>query len=86
MTYRSYQKLSHYPHVSDRPSEPTWNSADYDKLYNIYPVLNMVQDSFAESYKPRKSQTTDKGMISFKDRLSYVHYLPTRLIKRVTKV
>ena len=46
MTCRRYQKLTQYLHVSDRANEPAQNSADYDKLYKIHPVLNIVQDSF----------------------------------------
>ena len=38
------------------------------------PVLKMVQDSFAESYKPGQNQTNE-GMIAFKGRLSYVTLL-----------
>ena len=46
----------------------------------------MVQDSFAESYKPGQNQTIDEGMIAFKGRLSYVQYLPAKPIKRGIKV
>ena len=42
MTCRRFQKLTQYLHVSDRANEPAPNSADYDQLYNIHPVLNMV--------------------------------------------
>ena len=86
MTCRKYQKLTQYLHVSDRANEPAWNSANYDKLYKICLVLNMVQYSFAESYKPGQNQTFDDGMIAFKDRLSYVQYLPAKPIKRKIKV
>ena len=82
MTCRRYQKLTQYLHVSDRDNEPAQNSADYDKLYKIHPVLN----SFAESYKPGQNQTIDEGMIAFKGRLNYVQYLPAKLIKRGIKV
>ena len=40
----------------------------------VLPVLNMVWDSFAESYKPGQNQAIDEGMIAFKGRLSYVQY------------
>ena len=86
MTCRRYQKLIQYLHVSDRANDPAQNSADYDNLYKIHPVLNMVQDSFAESYKPGQNQTTDEGMIAFKGRLSYVQYLPAKPIKTGIKV
>ena len=42
MTCRRYQKLTKYLHVSDIANEPASNSADYDKLYKIHPVLNKV--------------------------------------------
>ena len=42
MTCRRYQRLTLYLHVFDRANEPAQNSADYDKLYNIHAVLNMV--------------------------------------------
>ena len=66
VTCKRYQKLTQYLNVSDRANEPAQNSADFDKLYKIHPVLNMVQDSFAENYKPGQNQTTDEGMIAFK--------------------
>ena len=86
MTYRRYQKLTQYLHVSNRANEPAQNSADYDKLYKIHPVPNMVQNSFAECYKPGQNQLIDKGRITFKGRLSYVQYLPVKPIKRGIKV
>ena len=63
-----------------------WNSADYDKLYKIHPVLNMVQDSLAESNKPGQNHTIYESMIAFKGRLSYVQYLPAKPINRGIKV
>ena len=50
MTCKRFQKLTQYLHVSNMTNEPAWNSADYDTLYKIHTVLNMVWHSFAESY------------------------------------
>ena len=78
MICRTYQKLTQYLHVSDRANEPAQNSAYYDKLYKIHPVLKMVQDSFAESYKPGHNQTIDEGMITLRaDLVMYNIYLKT---------
>ena len=82
MTCRRYQKLTQYLHVSGRSNEPAWNTADYDKLYKIHPVLNMVQDSFAKSHKPGQNQTIDEGMMAIKGRLSCVQCLPAKPIRR----
>ena len=46
----------------------------------------MVQDSFAESYKPGQNQTIDEGMVAFKGRLSYVQHLLAKPIKRGIKI
>ena len=82
MTFRKYQKLTQYLHVFDRANEPAQNSADYDKMYKIHPVLHMVWDSFAESYRPGQNQTIDEDMIAFKGELVYIQYLPSKPIKR----
>ena len=60
MTYKRYQNLTQYLHLSDRANEPAQNTADYDKLYKIHPVFNMVKDSFAECYKPGQNQTINE--------------------------
>ena len=52
----------------DRANEPGLNSADFDKLYKIFPVLNVICDSFADSYKPGQNQTVE-GVIALKGRL-----------------
>ena len=69
-----------------RVNEPTQDSADYDKIYKICSVLNMVWDSFSESYRSGQNQTIDEGMDAFKGRLSYVQYLLANPIKRGNKV
>ena len=46
----------------------------------------MLQESFAESYKPGQKQTTDEGVTASKGRLSYVQYLPAKPTKREIKV
>ena len=80
------QKLTQCLDVSDEDSDPAQNNADYDPLYKIHPVLNMVWDSFAESYQPGQNQTIDEDMIAYKGRHSYVKYLPAKPIKRGIKV
>ena len=49
-------------------------------------MLNIIQNSFAECYKPGQKQTVDKAMIAFKGRLSYVQYIHVKPIKRGIKV
>ena len=73
-------------HVSDRPNEPSPNSTDYDKLYKIHPMFNLVQDSLLKATSLNKIKKIDEGMIAFKSGLGYVQYLPAKSIKKGTKV
>ena len=85
MPVKRYQKLCQYLHVSDRANEPN-HQDNYDKLYKIWPVLTMTQNSFKECYKPGKHQTIDDAMIAFKGCLSYIQYLPAKPIKHGIKL
>ena len=64
MTLKRYEKLMQYLHVSDRATEPTGQNCD--KLYKIWPVLEMVQESFKAHYNPDKNQMVDEVMIGFR--------------------
>ena len=86
MSRARFERLTRYLHVSDRENEPGRNEPNYDKLYKIRPVLEMVQQSFARYYKAGQNQTIDEGMIAYKGRLSYIQYLPAKPIKRGIKV
>ena len=77
VTLKRYEKLMQYLHVSQRASEPT--GQNHDKFYKIWPVLEMVQESFRAHYNPGKNQTVDKA-------ISYVQFLPTKPIKHGIKV
>ena len=86
MTQTRFMKLMEYLHVSERANEPAWNNPNYDKLFKIWPVLNMVQQTFKDHYKPSQNQTINEGMVAFKGRLSYMQYLPSKPIKWGIKI
>ena len=54
MTCRKCQKLTQSLHLSDRANKPIQNSTDYDKLYKIHLVLNMVQTALLKATSPDK--------------------------------
>ena len=75
MPVKRYEELCKYLHISDRTNEPN-HQGNYNKLYKIWPVLTMTQNSFKECYKPGKHQAINEAMIAFKDYLSYIQYFP----------
>ena len=84
VTLKRYEKFMQYLHVSDRATKPTGHN--HDKLYKIWPVLKMVQESFKAHYNPGKNQMVDEAMTGFVGKLSYVQYLPAKPIKHGIKV
>ena len=85
-TSNRYQKVMQHLHISDRASELPRNDPNHDKLHKIRPVLEMVNETFRDHYKPSKNQTIDEGMVAYKGRLSYMQYMPAKLIKRGIKI
>ena len=85
-TSNRYQKVMQYLHISDRASELPQNDPNHDKLYKIRPVLEMVNETFRDHYKPSKNQTIYEGMVAYKGRLSYMQYMPAKPIKRGIKI
>ena len=49
-------------------------------------MLTVTQNSFKEYYKPGKHQVVNEAMIAFKGHLSYIQYLPAKLMKCGIKV
>ena len=86
MSLKRFEKISQYFHVSDRESEPARGSPQYDKLFKIRPVMNIVEQQSVELYKPREHQAIDEGMIGYKGRESHVQYMPAKPVKRGVKV
>ena len=86
MPLKVFEKLTEYLHVADRESEPPRGSDEFDRLFKIRPVLNVIAKNFAQYYKPSRDQAIDEGMIAFTGHLSYVQYMPAKPIKRGIKL
>ena len=86
MPLKVFEKLTEYLHVADRESEPPRGSDEFDRLFKIRPVLNVIAKNFAQYYKPSRDQAIDEGMIAFTGHLSYVQYMPAKPIKHGIKL
>ena len=86
LTVNRFHKLMKYVHISDRATEAQRGDPNYDKLAKIQPMLEIVQQTFQDHYKPGKEQTIDEGMITYKGRLSFMKYMPARPIKCVDEM
>ncbi|KPP62821.1 piggyBac transposable element-derived protein 4-like [Scleropages formosus] len=86
MTARRFEKLNQNIHLCDREMEPARGRPDYDGLYKIRPLLNVVQSTMWEAYAPNRCLTIDAGAVAVKGRFSTAQYMPSKPIKKGLKV
>lgn len=81
MSGRRFELLLRYIHLNDSRKQPPRGDPDYDKLYKIRPFLDAVVSQFKSVYSPKQSVSIDESIIGFKDRLSFVQYMPKKPTK-----
>lgn len=86
MTARRFEKLNQNIHLCDRDQEPARGQPDYDGLYKIRPLLDVVQKTMWEAYGANRCLTVDEGAIAVKGRFSATQYMPSKPIKKGLKV
>ena len=72
MSGRRFELLMKYIHLNDSKKQPPRGSDDYDKLYKVRPLLDLVVSAFKNSYTPQQSLSIDESIIGFKGRLCWV--------------
>jgi hypothetical protein len=81
MTRKRYEQLNRFFHVSDRSKEVENSQAPgYDRLYKVRNVINTVSRKIRNHNIPTAEQSIDEGMIAFKGRISYLQYMPAKVI------
>ncbi|ENN74501.1 piggyBac transposable element-derived protein 3 [Dendroctonus ponderosae] len=73
-------------HLNDNSVQPGRDSPNYDKLYKLRPLLDILSETYKNSWKPSKNQSIDESMIRFKGRNALKQYMPNKPIKRGYKV
>ncbi|XP_018576377.1 piggyBac transposable element-derived protein 3-like [Anoplophora glabripennis] len=73
-------------HLADNSVMPARDSPNYDKLYKVRFLLDILSETFRSSYAPSKHQSIDESMIRFKGRSFLKQFMPLKPIKRGYKV
>ena len=81
MLGRRFEVLMTYLHLNDSSNQQPQGSPDYDKLYKIRPLLDLVISAVKSVYIPEKYISIDESIIGFKGRLSFVQYMPKKPTK-----
>ena len=81
-----YLQILRYIHVVDNTSAPTRTDPNYDRLWKVRPLIDLLQHTCAEMYNPGQQLSIDESMIGTKCRLSFIQYLPAKPTKWGIKV
>lgn len=73
-------------HLNDNVLQPNRSDVNYDKLYKVRPLIDIISETFKACYNPTKCVTVDESMVKFKGRSTLKQYLKDKPIKRGYKV
>ena len=62
-------------YLADSDAQPQRGEPGFE-LFTLRPLLNLLLPHFRDSYTPDQYLSIDESMISFKNRLSFLQYLP----------
>jgi hypothetical protein len=82
MSRNRFEWFLRHLHVNDNSAQPPRNDQNYDKLYKIRPLLEMLSKTFKDCYMPSTVQSIDESTIRCKGRCSIHQYMPQIAIKR----
>ncbi|XP_029641354.1 piggyBac transposable element-derived protein 4-like [Octopus sinensis] len=69
MSKTRYSKISQYLHLTDSSNAPNKNDPNYDPLYKVRPVIDLLVHNYKTIYLPGKNISVDEAMIGFKGRV-----------------
>ncbi|XP_049858369.1 piggyBac transposable element-derived protein 4-like [Schistocerca gregaria] len=65
---------------------PKRGQADFDKLFKIRPLVEMLNKRYAQCYQPHQKVAIDESMVKFKGRSSMKQYMRDNPVKRGYKI
>ena len=79
-------EISRYLHFVDNTEILPRSHPNFDRLWKVRPIINMVSETFLNNYNPHMQNAVDEAMIPFKGRSSLKQYMPKKPVKRGFKV
>lgn len=86
MSRNRYLKLMKYLHINDNDRAPARGDPNYNVLYKIQPLLDMLGRNFRSEFVPGANIVLDEDMIPYKGRMVIKQYMKDKPIKWGYKV
>ncbi|XP_065064057.1 piggyBac transposable element-derived protein 4-like [Rhopilema esculentum] len=71
MARNRFDKITQYLHANDGTKMPGKEDENYDKLYLVRPILEIVRGNCLKNYNPHMECAVDEAMIAFRGRLDF---------------
>ena len=79
MSRNSFHNILWNLHVSDADeTNPQKGEANYDPLFLVRPMVDMMQRNLYTKYRPGKELSLDESMCPFKGRKHFKYYNPPK--------
>ena len=78
MGCNTFQAILSNLQVSDSTADLPRNNPNHDKLFKICLFLDMIDRTFLQSYKPGRDISMDEGCCSYKGRVLFKCYNPSK--------
>ena len=78
MSRTRFVQILRYLHFVDNNLAPRPDSPDYNKLYKIQPVLDLVVPRFRAVYRPEREFAVGMTLINFKGRVRFRQFIPNK--------
>ena len=85
-TRNRYWQLWQNFHLADNSRQPAPTDESYDKLYKLWPMINVMREKFKQAYNIGQKVCFDEHMVKGKGKNPFKQYLPMKLNKRGTKI
>ena len=82
ITYLRFQSILSHLHLNDNSKMPQRGSPNFDKLYEVRPLFELVKTNSQAYYQPHQQMAVYEAMILFKGRSSMKQFMPLKPIKR----
>lgn len=86
MPIKRFKSILRSLHLNDNTQQLERGHPDFDKLYKLRLLMDLLSDHIQTNTKNSSSQSIDESMILFKGRSTLKQYMPLKPIKRGYKV
>ena len=79
MSRDRFLQIMRYLHFTDNQEEMTdKNSPDYDKLFKIRKLLDLLLPRLSEVYNPERNLAVDETLVKFKGKIYFRQFIPIK--------